>query len=129
MAWTVQVVTPERPVMTAAARVLSVVTTDGQLTVLPGHAELVALVPPSRLQVVEDATGALRDLFVADGVLWVNSQGVSLAAAVAEELAAAALERAQQALEKASTEPTRRLAAARLDAVQASVAQASPQRS
>lgn len=69
-----QLVTPERTVLTEEVVSLACPTTDGQITLLPGHAPLVATLKAGEL-VAKNSAGQEHNIHVDGGFIQVQNQG------------------------------------------------------
>lgn len=100
---TYKIITPERVVLEGQATALSVMTEDGEVTILPGHIPLAALLRAGEMR-VKTAQGE-ESLAVSTGLLQVHPQNkiVILAdsAERSEELELAAIEEAKKRAEDA----------------------------
>lgn len=108
---TYKILTPERLVMEGEASSISVMTEDGEITVLPGHIPLATLLKAGEMR-VRDAQGNEALLAVSTGLFEVkpNNEIVVLAdtAERSEELELAAVEAAKQRAEMALAEARNR---------------------
>jgi F-type H+-transporting ATPase subunit epsilon len=96
-----ELTTPERVVYQAKARQVTLPTSEGEITVLPGHVPLVAPVEAGELRVVaEDGSDIL--MAVSGGFVTVKPDGIVVLADTAErgeELELAAIEEAKRKAE------------------------------
>lgn len=100
---TYSIITPERTVAEGAAQKISVSTLQGEITLLPGHAELIARVIPGEMRIVSER-GEVAILAVSTGLLRIAQNTLTILADTAErseELALEAIERAKQAADEA----------------------------
>lgn len=98
----VQLVTPERVVLEDTIHALTCPTTDGQITILPGHTPLVATLISGEL--VAKNTTKTYNLHVAGGFLFVNKDdSVKILADVAEHDYEIDIAQAEQAKLQAET--------------------------
>ncbi len=96
---TYTILTPERTVAEGTALQITLPTPKGDMTLRPRHIDLVTLLSPGEMVVVEEG-GASVHLAVSTGVARVTAHGVTILADTAErseELALEAIERAKQA--------------------------------
>jgi F-type H+-transporting ATPase subunit epsilon len=94
---TYSIITPERTVAEGEARKISVSTKGGEITLLPGHAELTTLLAPGEMRVI-DSAGAEVFLVVSTGTLRIAHDVLTILADTAdrsEELALEAIEQAK----------------------------------
>lgn len=100
---TYSIITPERTVAEGTARKISVSTRQGEITLLPGHAELTTLLAPGEMRVV-NAEGIEVLLAVSTGTLRIAHDALVILADTAErseELALEAIEQAKKAADEA----------------------------
>lgn len=100
---TYSIITPERTIAEGEAGKISVSTKQGEITLLPGHAELTTLLAPGEMRVV-DARGAEILLAVSTGTLRIAQNTLTILADTAErseELAIEAIEKAKEAADAA----------------------------
>lgn len=97
------IITPERTVAEGKARKISIATKGGEITLLPGHAELTTLLAPGEMRVVS-AEGGETFLAVSTGTLRIAHDTLVILADTAErseELALEAIEKAKAAADEA----------------------------
>ncbi len=104
-----QLVTPERTVLTEEVASLVCPTTEGQITILPGHVPLIATLESGEL-IAKDETGKEHNIHVAGGFVQVqnNSEIIILADAAEHfyEIDVARAEEAKLEAEKTLQEQT-----------------------
>ncbi len=93
-----QIVTPERTVLTEEVSSLMCPTTEGQITILPGHIPLITTLESGEL-VAKDSTGQEHNIHVAGGFLQVQNSGkeIIVLADAAEHFYEIDVERAEEA--------------------------------
>lgn len=94
-----EVVTPERTVISEEVESLVVPAEDGYLGILAGHAPLLCLLRPGQVAVIREGKG--RQFAVAGGYLEVSANRAILLADAMEESHEIDVERAKQALSRA----------------------------
>ncbi len=98
-----KIITPERTVAEGEALKISVSTKEGEITLLPGHAELTALLTPGEMRVISSSNEEIL-LAVSTGVLRVAHNAITILADTAErseELTLEAIEKAKDAADAA----------------------------
>lgn len=95
-----EVVSPERILLDTKVRSLSLMTEDGSVGVLAGHAPLVASLVPCAMTFEEEA-GDRKQLAVGEGFLEVASDGVRVLVDSAERPDEIDVERAREAMRRA----------------------------
>lgn len=106
-----QLVTPERIVLTEQVASLTCPTTDGQITILPGHVPLISTLASGELVAKSAEGGEERNIHVAGGFVQVQNGGkqIIILADAAEhfyEIDLARAEEAKQWAEKTLQEQT-----------------------
>ncbi len=96
-----EIVTPERTVVSEDVESLVVPAQDGYLGVLAGHAPLLCIVRPGQVEVIKEGKG--RRFAVGGGYLEVSANRAILLADAMEESHEIDVERARKALERAMT--------------------------
>lgn len=93
-----QLVTPERTVLTEEVASLVCPTTEGQITILPGHVPLIATLESGEL-VAKDESGKEHNIHVAGGFVQVQEHGkeIIILADAAEHFYEIDVERAEEA--------------------------------
>jgi F-type H+-transporting ATPase subunit epsilon len=94
-----EVVTVERTVVSANVSAVTATTVEGQISVLPGHLPLVALLQPGELRVRRDREESL--LFVSGGFLQVAGDDVVVLADACEYAGEIDIQRAEAARQRA----------------------------
>ncbi len=103
-----ELVTPERVVYRAEADKVTLPTKEGEITVLPDHAHLVAILVPGVAQMT--ANGNVEDIAVSGGFIEVGANKVRVLADTAErghELDLTVIEQAKARAEKVMNEAVR----------------------
>lgn len=95
-----QLVTPEKITFTADITQLTLPTSTGEITILPGHIPLVSQLAHGEL-VVRDTTGSLHHFAVAGGFLSIMGNNVRVLAESAEHEDEIDLEKAEEAKQRA----------------------------
>ena len=101
-----EMTTPERLVLEARADFVVLPAFEGEMGVLPGHAPFLVQLAPGEVRVTEE--GILRCYAVSGGFAEIVGDKVSLFAETAEMAEEIDAERAQQALERAKVESSRK---------------------
>lgn len=121
MAFHFELVSPERLIYTGAVEQVVVPGTEGEFTVLSGHAPLMATIRPGVVEVFETRERSTK-MFVRGGFADVSPTGLTILAEQAIPLAElnsaqieAQLRAAEEDLEDASTDAARMAAALRRD--------------
>ena len=92
-----QLVTPERTVLTEEVASLVCPTTDGQITILPGHVPLIATLESGEL-ITRDESGKEHNIHVAGGFVQVqNNSEIIVLADAAEHFYEIDIKRAEEA--------------------------------
>lgn len=122
-----EVVTPERKVFEAEVDSVEVPGIDGELGILPGHAELVSQLKPAGLLTYQGG-GETGEIAISDGVVEVSNAGVTVLANKAtrpEEIdigrALKLKENAEQALQRALADPDSDITRASIELERASI--------
>lgn len=112
-----ELVSPERLLMDIAAASVVVPGTEGDFTVLPGHAPVMSTIRPGVVEVTAAEGDELSRLFVRGGFAEVTSEGLVILAEEAIDLARVSREELQQKVtdaredvEDAKTDEEKRLA-------------------
>lgn len=112
-----ELVSPERLLMDIAATSVVVPGSEGDFTVLPGHAPVMSTIRPGVVEVVESEGGEPSRLFVRGGFAEVTSEGLVILAEEVIVLADVSREELQQKVadagedvEDAKTDEEKRLA-------------------
>ncbi len=96
----VKILSPDRILFRGAANSLGLPGELGYMTLLPGHAAMVASLDIGALDLSKDG-GASEKLFIAGGFVDVSSEGVTVLADVVEKSSEINVERAKKALSRA----------------------------
>ncbi len=96
----VKLITPERVVFSGDATQITLPTSEGEVTVLPHHIPLVALLRPGEIR-VEDGAGNVVPLAVSTGFISVEGQTLSVFVETAEHVEEILVERAKEAHDRA----------------------------
>ena len=96
----VKVLSPDRIIFRGAARSLGLPGELGYMTLLPGHASMVASLDIGVLA-LEKEVGATEKLFLAGGFVDVGPQGITVLADVVEKPAEISVDRAKKSLARA----------------------------
>ena len=115
-----EVVTPERKVFEAEVERVEVPGLDGELGILPGHAELVSLLKPAGLLTYHIA-GESGEMAVADGFVEVNADRVTVLANKASRPEDIDLARALKLKQRAEEQMQRALSDPDADIVRAMI--------
>lgn len=102
-----ELITPEKPVLKAAASFVVLPAVGGEMGVLPGHAPFLVQLQPGQVRVTE-AGGSVTLLAVSGGFAEIKANQVSLFAETAEMAESIDAERARQSLEKAKADSQRK---------------------
>jgi len=111
-----ELITPERKVISKEVAQISLPTQEGEITVLPGHIALVAILVPGELRVLRDDQEDL--VAVSGGFIEVQPNKVTVLADTAERAEEIDEQRAEEALERA-----KKIVAEKSDDVELYVAQ------
>jgi F-type H+-transporting ATPase subunit epsilon len=115
-----EVVTPERKVFEAEVERVEVPGLDGELGILPGHAELVSLLKPAGLLTYHIA-GESEEMAIADGFVEVNADRVTVLANKASRPEDIDLARALKLKQRAEEQMQRALSDPDADIVRAMI--------
>ena len=95
----VDILTPERKVMSQAARMVVVRTIEGEIGILPNHAPLIASLTTDFFRILTD--DGEKTLVVTGGFIEVQPKKITVIAVTAETPEEIDVDRAQKALERA----------------------------
>jgi len=96
----VEIVTPEGPVYAGEAEQVDVITTSGEVVILPRHAPLLTWLMPGALTITPPAGDSL-DIAISGGFMEVRDNQVVILADTAERAEAIDVDRARRARESA----------------------------
>ncbi len=97
--FSLQILSPEREVLSCRAQSLSLRLCDGEICVLPGHADLVSPIAICRMSLL--CEGKLRQACLTEGVLIIKAGKVTILAGALEWREDIDIERARRALARA----------------------------
>ncbi len=98
-----QMVTPDRIIYQQAVLKLNILTSKGEITVLPDHAPLVASIAPGEAKITEKGKDSTRLMAVSEGIVEIKDNFVRLLVSMAdrvEELDRSKIEQAKKTAEQ-----------------------------